>query len=163
MSDVLELRYQLSEAHAKLAHTERAFEVARTEADKLSDQLQLVAKERDEAQACLAFERVTVAELRAEVARLREGIECHVARPGEGTYECSIERKCPACRLRHAESETERLERLFQQTHGVHHTWVDARHKVAQAQREACALEIHRWADARVACRATPLVTEGEE
>lgn len=29
MSDVLELRYQLSEAHAKLAHTERALEQAR--------------------------------------------------------------------------------------------------------------------------------------
>ncbi len=38
--------------------------------------------------------------LRAEVARLREGIECHVARPGEGTYECRVDDLCPACRLR---------------------------------------------------------------
>lgn len=45
--------------------------------------------------------------LRAEVARLREGVECHVARPGEGTYECDATDPCPACRLRRAlEGET---------------------------------------------------------
>jgi hypothetical protein len=42
-----------------------------------------------------------------ETERLREGTECHVARPGEGTYECDIKNPCPACRLR----ELEKLER----------------------------------------------------
>ena len=41
--------------------------------------------------------------LKKEIARLREGKECHVARPGEGTYECSVDKPCPACRLRWAE------------------------------------------------------------
>jgi hypothetical protein len=34
---------------------------------------------------------------------------------------------------------------------------------VAEAQREACALEVHRWPEARIAARATPLVTEGDK
>lgn len=65
-------------------------------------------------------------------------------------------------------AEVERLERLFQQTHGVHHSWVDARHKVAERQREACALRLERpiqfWDIARPAAevRATPLVTDKE-
>jgi hypothetical protein len=50
-----------------------------------------------------------IAELEAEVARLREGEECHVARPGEGTYECNVDSPCPACRLRAAEAEVARL------------------------------------------------------
>ena len=45
-----------------------------------------------------------IAELEAELSRLRKGEECHVARPGEGTYECDIEHPCPACRLRRAEA-----------------------------------------------------------
>jgi hypothetical protein len=40
---------------------------------------------------------------RVEIERLREGVECHIARPGEGTYECNINKPCPACRLRVAE------------------------------------------------------------
>jgi hypothetical protein len=51
-----------------------------------------------------------IVSLQVEVERLREGEECHVARPGEGTYECNINKPCPACRLRSAE---ERLKRLF--------------------------------------------------
>lgn len=71
--------------------------------------------------------------------------------------------------LDEARAEVERLERLFQQTHGVHHSWVDARHKVAERQREACAESVKRlWGvgdyNAEVqACRATPLVTEGDK
>ena len=38
---------------------------------ELTAKLEQVMRERDEARACLAFERVTVAELRAEVERLR--------------------------------------------------------------------------------------------
>lgn len=53
--------------------------------------------------------RATIDVLRVEVARLREGVECHAARPGEGTYECAIDRQCPACRLRTAEAKIARL------------------------------------------------------
>lgn len=70
--------------------------------------------------------------------------------------------------VRDLNAEVERLERLFQQTHGVHHTWVDARHKVAEAQREACAKVAYLYADlnydsdtVEAKVRATPLVTEG--
>jgi hypothetical protein len=51
-----------------------------------------------------------IAELEAEVARLREGEECHVARPGEGTYECNVDSPCPACRLREAVQRIAELE-----------------------------------------------------
>lgn len=44
-----------------------------------------------------------IAFLEREVKRLREGEECHVARPGEGTYECRHDNQCAACRLRSAE------------------------------------------------------------
>lgn len=44
-----------------------------------------------------------IAFLEREVDRLRVGEECHVARPGEGTYECRHDNKCAACRLRSAE------------------------------------------------------------
>jgi hypothetical protein len=47
--------------------------------------------------------------LREEIRRLRKGEECHVARPGEGTYECRIDKPCPACRLRVAEEEISNL------------------------------------------------------
>ena len=50
-----------------------------------------------------------IEKLQNEIERLREGIECHVARPGEGTYECDVRKPCPACRLREAEREIERL------------------------------------------------------
>ena len=43
-----------------------------------------------------------------EAARLREGEECHVARPGEGTYECRHDNLCAACRLRSAEARANR-------------------------------------------------------
>ena len=69
------------------------------------------------------------------------------------------------CERDEARAEVGRLERLFQQTHGVHHTWVDARHKVAERQREACADYLRHWAyddHALSRVRATPLVTEGE-
>lgn len=49
------------------------------------------------------FEREKAEVLMDEILRLREGIECHVARPGEGTYECNVNDPCPACRLRQAE------------------------------------------------------------
>lgn len=103
------------------------------EANKLQRLLNMAAHERDEA--------------RAEVERLRDGAECHAARPGEGTYECSFERKCPACRLRHAEA---------------------ALRTVAERQREACSDEVYscknaQWlAEVAKVVRATPLVTEGE-
>jgi hypothetical protein len=44
-----------------------------------------------------------IEKLSNEILRLQEGIECHVARPGEGTYECNVNDPCPACRLRQAE------------------------------------------------------------
>ena len=49
--------------------------------------------------------RAKLAAAEREIARLREGVECHVARPGEGTYECRLDAPCPACRLRDAERE----------------------------------------------------------
>ena len=49
-----------------------------------------------------------IACLEREVARLREGEECHVARPGEGTYECRHDNLCAACRLRSAEARANR-------------------------------------------------------
>ena len=51
----------------------------------------------------------TLAILQNEIDRLKEGTECHVARPGEGTYECNINKPCPACRLRVAEALVEGL------------------------------------------------------
>ena len=61
-------------------------------------------------EALLDMQREIVEEYRAEVERLRAGEECHVSHPGEGTYECRHDRICPACRLRHAEAEVERLQ-----------------------------------------------------
>ena len=49
-----------------------------------------------------------IAFLEREVARLRKGEECHVARPGEGTYECRHDNLCAACRLRSAEARANR-------------------------------------------------------
>jgi BMFP domain-containing protein YqiC len=49
-----------------------------------------------------------IAFLEREVVRLRKGEECHVARPGEGTYECRHDNLCPACRLRSAEARANR-------------------------------------------------------
>lgn len=78
-----------------------------------------------------------------------------------------------------ARAEVERLQDLFQRTHGVHHTWVDAADKIAKRQREACADVVRELLDeeecdcppewprcglhrAALRLRATPLVTEGE-
>jgi hypothetical protein len=67
-----------------------------------------------------------------------------------------------------ARAEVERLQDLFQRTHGVHHTWVDSRDKVAERQREACAEAIKptntalAYYQAAEMVRATPLVTEVE-
>lgn len=64
---------------------------------ELESNVRRLARERDEARACLAFERVTVAELRAEVERLRGVEDCR----GDGlTYECNLTRPCVTCRLR---------------------------------------------------------------
>ena len=49
-----------------------------------------------------------IAFLEREVVRLRKGEECHVARPGEGTYECRHDNLCAACRLRSAEARANR-------------------------------------------------------
>lgn len=140
-----------------------------TDADELRAALRLALEERDEA--------------RAEVERLREGTECHVARPGEGTYECRVERKCPACRLRHAEAEAEQLrsdlnvvdddltlaakrwEAEAMRAHNLART-------AAERQREACAEAVgglrvifgDEWNGAikraKAVVRATPLVTD---
>lgn len=53
-----------------------------------------------------------IVSLQVEVERLREGEECHVARPGEGTYECNINKPCPACRLRYSE---EKIKKSYEQ------------------------------------------------
>ena len=45
------------------------------------------------------------AQAEKEIARLKAGEECHVARPGEGTIECRVERPCLACRARTAEAQ----------------------------------------------------------
>lgn len=66
-----------------------------------------------------------IAFLEREVKRLREGEECHVARPGEGTYECRHDNKCAACRLRSAEW---RVQNAFM--------------RGAEEMREACAARI---------------------
>ena len=55
------------------------------------------------------YHKAVIYSLRAEIDRLREGTECHTARPGEGTYECDINKPCPACRLRVAEKLVEEL------------------------------------------------------
>jgi chromosome segregation ATPase len=57
----------------------------------------------------------TIEKLSKDVERLRAGVDCHAARPGETTYECDVTAPCPACRLRAAEAEVERL-----------HQWVNA-------------------------------------
>lgn len=56
---------------------------------------------RDEAQACLAFERVTVAELKAEVHRLRKGLEGIREELLEEDCDCPPEwPRCASCRTR---------------------------------------------------------------
>jgi len=70
--------------------------------ERLQVRIKEVERECDQAQA-------KVKQLQKEIDRLREGEECHVARPGEGTYECDGQHPCPACRLRLAEAEVERL------------------------------------------------------
>jgi hypothetical protein len=42
-------------------------------------------------------------------------------------------------------AEVERLQDLFQRTHGVHHTWVDSRDKVAEYQRAKCLKAFSAW------------------
>lgn len=44
-----------------------------------------------------------------------------------------------------ARAEVERLQDLFQRTHGVHHTWVDSRDKVAEDQRAKCLKAFSAW------------------
>jgi hypothetical protein len=53
-------------------------------------------------------------------ARLREGEECHVARPGEGTYECRHDNPCAACRLRSAEARANRTTYTVGETEWAH-------------------------------------------
>jgi hypothetical protein len=61
-----------------------------------------------------------IAFLEREVARLREGEECHVARPGEGTYECRHDNLCAACRLRSAEARANRATYTVGETEWAH-------------------------------------------
>ena len=76
-----------------------------------------------------------IAFLEREVKRLRDGEECHVARPGEGTYECRYDNLCVVCRLRSAEWRVQNAFRCG-----------------AEAMREACARWIaHKGGDERIA------------
>lgn len=51
--------------------------------------------------------------LREENERLRHGEECHVARPGEGTYECRTDAPCLACKVRLLTKDNERMRELL--------------------------------------------------
>lgn len=115
-------------------------------------------RERDEARACLAFERVTVAELRAEIERFRNAV-----REKERLELAAVQE------LDEARAEVERLRldnadllaRLdaaaFAVQHGIR--------EVAERQREACAKAAQDDVrdDVVRAVRATPLVTEGDK
>jgi len=71
--------------------------VERDNAGRLLKEEQQTARQlRDVAAKCHA----RAARAEAEVDRLRAGVQCHAAHPGEGTYECRIDKPCPACRLR---------------------------------------------------------------
>jgi chromosome segregation ATPase len=70
-----------------------------------------------------------IAFLEREVARLRKGEECHVARPGEGTYECRHDNLCAACRLRSAEARANRTSYTVGETE-----WA---HRIANAEQKA--------------------------
>jgi len=67
--------------------------------------------ENDECRRLLAtrVEAQRLSDANDEIRRLRDGTECHEAQPGTGTYECSVDAPCPACRLRVAEAEVARL------------------------------------------------------
>ena len=82
---------------AMTGRAERA-EAMYPEIDRLQDCVLILQEKGDTLRAALAAAE-------REIARLREGVECHVARPGEGTYECRVDAPCPACRLREAERE----------------------------------------------------------
>lgn len=80
----------------------------------------------------------------------------------EGAVEASYERQlAQALRERdEARAEVKRTYREMRDLMGAHKA---AERSVAERQREACALEVHRWPEARIACRATPLVTEEDK
>lgn len=74
-----EARAEAKQLRAELDSSQNAVRVAVDQMAKMLEQWQATdakraeaERERDEAWACLALERVTVAELKAEVARLRE-------------------------------------------------------------------------------------------
>lgn len=63
--------------------------------------LRQARRERDEAQACLAFERVTVAELKLEVARLNKGLRDIRDQLYEAECDCPPEwPRCSYCKTR---------------------------------------------------------------
>lgn len=151
-----------------------------TDADQLRKALAIALLERDEARAAFAgaensltAEREHSARLSRECQERHDELRAEVEKLGkaltlETRLSLSTQRK-----LDEARAEVERLERLFQQTHGVHHSWVDARHKVAERQREACAKAVlMQWGAPEVGVpftdrealaagvRTTPLVTE---
>jgi hypothetical protein len=80
-----------------------------------------------------------IAFLEREVARLREGEECHVARPGEGTYECRHDNLCAACRLRSAEARANRTSYTVGETEWAHRIAV-AERRYLDAEAECIAL-----------------------
>jgi hypothetical protein len=83
-----------------------------------------------------------IAFLEREVARLRKGEECHVARPGEGTYECRHDNLCAACRLRSAEARANRTSYTVGETEAA----LVARVRELEAERKAIAVQLQRLA-----------------
>ena len=85
---------EIDTLRAKLREAIKAGDWARAEATEVKG----IAAEIEPLRSALAAAE-------REIARLREGVECHVAQPGEGTCECRVDAPCPACRLRDAERE----------------------------------------------------------
>jgi len=130
-----------------------------------------VVKERDEARAdlqnlrdILLFQIPLTKEPGTNVELLRQLVQQRNSARAKAIQfdldRAGIEqRAAEAAELVDLRAEVERLERLFQQTHGVHHTWVDSRHSVAERQREADTRNVC-GDTCRRAIRRTPLVTE---
>jgi hypothetical protein len=66
---------------------------------------------------------------KSENVRLREGVECHLSKPGEGTYECRHDALCPACRLRGAEAELAIANRMLERVEQLSTAAVDGQPK----------------------------------
>lgn len=83
-----------------------------------------------------------IAFLEREVARLRKGEECHVARPGEGTYECRHDNLCAACRLRSAEARANRTSYTVGETEAAHRIAVAEQRFVDEYDRRKAACRV---------------------